>query len=306
MVTPIIIVVVVVAICVGLYFYDKSNTTPESSDDTSAPSDTVPTTGAPLAPASGLGGPGSLLALWDNKVTFSSPMSTGSTAFKWSQPVAVDFKDFAADGKSLCGVNSATQKVYCTADWTAKDAAKTYFHQPGLLRNITVSGTNVCGADARGDVNDIYCAFDFTKNKLARVTGDAVAAALSGNSICALKTNGSIFCSPDQGKSWTLLPKQPSSAVSISMNGTNGLCYLDAKGGIQCSDNTTNPTWVAANDADIANKRLGANLNGSQLCVANSRDEVWCSEKLFAATKKWFKYPGLAKQVSQSASVAPI
>jgi hypothetical protein len=176
----------------------------------------------------------------------------------------------------------------------------------GPVANVSVSGTNVCGADARGDVNDIYCAFDFTKNKLTRVTNDAVAAALSGDSVCALKSNGSIYCSADKGKSWGLLPKQPSNAVGISMNGTNGLCYLDAKGSIQCTENTANPTWVPANDADPANKRLGANLNGSQLCVASSRDEVWCSENVFAATKKWFKYPGLAKQVSQSAMVAPI
>lgn len=244
-------------------------------------------------PAGGGGGGGSgggeyALALGNDNTVRKGLFGSDRAKPTWTDAgIAFDFSEFAVSGKNLCGINpKQNNTVYCTSDWTVD---KPQFKAPGgSLRNLSLSGTSLCGADAIPSRDQIFCSTDFNTKGFTQVNGSGIVTAQGNGKLCVVSKDNKIFCTDSivQNPVWT---KRGDLAVDIAMNETGGMCALNPDGSIFCQENLSG-IWTPINTPDKKNVNLATNIHGKKMCIFNS-DKVpaFCHDSVFSGDKAgWY------------------
>ncbi|GAQ92436.1 putative Resolvase, N-terminal [Klebsormidium nitens] len=184
---------------------------------------------------------------------------------------------------------SLGHKVFCTADWTAAAPVFKPLQGDGMLRNLSLSGTSLCGADARPGVDNIFCSNDFISKPLTQVQGSGNVTAQGKGRLCVVAKDQRVFCTDSivQNPVWT---KRGDLAIDLAMNESGGICALNPDGTIFCQPDLTSGKWVATNVAEKKNVNLATNIHGTKLCIFNSdKAPAYCHDNVFAGDKAgWY------------------
>jgi hypothetical protein len=224
----------------------------------------------------------------------------------------------AVKGKAAdAGAGSAAPAPAPSGDHDAK-----WRQIPGGLKQVSVSGNNVCGVNS---ADDIYCKDNLTGGNWRKVPGKLKQVSVHGNGVYGVNSANNIYYSPNLNGSWRQIP---GGLKQVSTHGNN-VCGVNSADDIYCKDNLTDGNWrkvpgklkqvsvhgngvYGVNSANniyyspnlngswrqIPGKLKHVSTSGNQVCGVNSADDIYCKNNLTGGN--WRKVGGKLKQVSLS------
>jgi hypothetical protein len=228
----------------------------------------------------------------DHNTCYGTPGTSKTPA--WNEtPVANQFSKIAVSGSNLCVVNSQSRAVWCTPDYTIPKPA---YITIGGLRNLSMSGKSVCGIDMVDSRYNVFCASNFTKAPLTLVPGHAGArTAKSQNNLCITDPGEQIWCTPSiTNPVWTQRGMY-SKDIAIG-DDDKTVCGLHGDGSIFCTDDINSNKWVQAS-APAPNTWLATNIVGKRMCVANSKNDIWCNDQVTTVGSPWYQIQGVGSRI---------
>eukprot|EP00835_Amoeboradix_gromovi_P001204 NODE_50_length_27150_cov_0.307308.p9 type:complete len:263 gc:universal NODE_50_length_27150_cov_0.307308:20621-19833(-) len=198
--------------------------------------------------------------------TLGTATPLAQTATPLAPPPDMEFKQISASGDNACGVVT-TGEVFCwSAHLVGYDSPKpVQIHWSA--KQVTLSGAKACVVT---DSKAISCTTDIYNSKWKPIAGGLDTIDLDGDRICGT-IGHDIYCG----------------ALSKFLARKSGYTWQLLGGYLA-------PDLVLVPDLDL----VQVSVSGSQACVVNKRNQIFCSDDIDnAAGADWKIVPGLAKQV---------
>jgi len=165
----------------------------------------------------------------------------------------------AVKGKAAdAGAGSAAPAPAPSGDHDAK-----WRQIPGGLKQVSVSGNNVCGVNS---ADDIYCKDNLTDGNWRKVPGKLKQVSVHGNGVYGVNSANNIYYSPNLNGSWRQIPGK---LKHVSTSG-NQVCGVNSADDIYCKNNLTGGNW-----RKVGGKLKQVSLSGNTLYGVNSADNIF-------------------------------